>query len=79
MKLFFIITEDDTIIFNNASKRVQKLKRTTIIADKTGTMNMNVWENHFNSIKQNLSHKITLAKVKFYDNEVSVTTTAHTM
>jgi hypothetical protein len=74
-----IIIEDDTIIFNNGPKRVQKLKRTTIIADKTGSINMNIWQSQFNSIKENLCYTIKLAKVKVFNDEVSVTTTTHTM
>jgi hypothetical protein len=32
-RVFFII-EDDAILFNNREKRIQKLKRTTIVADR---------------------------------------------
>jgi hypothetical protein len=71
--------EDDTIVFNNGPKRVQKLKRTTIIADKSGSINMNIWDSQFNSIKQNLCYTIKLAKVNVFNNEVSITTTTHTM
>jgi hypothetical protein len=73
------VIEDDTIVFNNGPKRVQKLKRTTIIADKSGSIDMNIWESQFNSIKQNLCYTIKLAKVKMFNDEASITTTTHTM
>ncbi|CAF3426323.1 unnamed protein product [Rotaria sp. Silwood2] len=73
------IGPDDTIIFNNGPKRVQKLKRKTIVADTTASINMNIWENQFDSIKQNLSYKVKLAKVKVFNDDVTVTTTTYTM
>ncbi|CAF1401823.1 unnamed protein product [Adineta steineri] len=64
------IGPDDTILFNNGPKKVQKLKRTTIIADKTDSINMNLWENQFDLIETNLSYKIKLAKIKIFNNDV---------
>ncbi|CAF3664251.1 unnamed protein product, partial [Rotaria socialis] len=72
------IGPDDPIIFNNGGKRVQKLKRLSIVADTTGSINMNIWENQFNSIKQNLSYTIKLAKVKVFNDDITVTTTTYT-
>ncbi|CAF3744627.1 unnamed protein product [Rotaria socialis] len=72
------IGPDEPIIFNNGGKRVQKLKRLSIVADKTGSINMNIWQNQFESIKQNLSYTIKLAKVKVFNDEITVTTTTNT-
>ena len=74
----FHIIQDDSIVFNNGEKRIQKLKRTTIVADKTNSLNMNIWQNQFDSIKENFSYIIKLAKVKIFNNDVSLTTTIHT-
>lgn len=66
-------------MFNNGDKRVQKLKRTTIIADKTDFINMTIWENQFDLIQRSSCYKIKLAKVKIYNNDVSLTTGTFTM
>ncbi|CAF1368412.1 unnamed protein product [Rotaria magnacalcarata] len=71
------IGPDETIFFNNGPKRIQKLKRAIIVADKTDSINMNIWENHFNLIKQDQSYIIKLAKVKIYNDDISITTTTH--
>ncbi|CAF3624081.1 unnamed protein product [Rotaria socialis] len=70
---------DETAFFNNGQKRVQKLKRTAIVADKTDSINMNIWENQFNLIEKDLSYIIKLAKVKIFNDDISITTTTHTI
>ncbi|CAF1197013.1 unnamed protein product [Adineta ricciae] len=72
------IGPDENVIFNNADKRVLKLKRAIVIADKTTSICMNIWQDQFHLIKQNSSYKIKLAKVKFFNNEASVTTISST-
>ncbi|CAM4987829.1 unnamed protein product [Rotaria socialis] len=74
----FSSVEDEAVVFNNAQKRVQKLKRTTIVADKSDFINMNIWENNFDSIKKDQCYLIKLAKVKIFNDELSITTTTHT-
>ena len=46
-------TEEDAVVFNNGEKRVQKLKRTTIAADKGDSIDMTIWQNQFDLIQQN--------------------------
>ncbi|CAF2024869.1 unnamed protein product [Rotaria magnacalcarata] len=71
---------DETVFFNNGQKkRVQKLKRTAIIADKTDSIHMNIWENQLNLIEKDLSYIIKLAKVQIFNDDISITTTTHTM
>ncbi|CAF2086259.1 unnamed protein product [Rotaria magnacalcarata] len=72
------IGSDEVVVFNNAQKRVQKLKRSTVVADKTDFINMNIWENNFDSIKKDQCYLIKLAKVKIFNDELSITTTTHT-
>ncbi|CAF3392886.1 unnamed protein product [Rotaria socialis] len=71
---------DETAFFNNGQKRVQKLKRTAIVADKTDSINMNIWENQFNLIEKDLSCKsrslfikqsIQQTKIKLNLNDVN--------
>jgi len=66
------------VIFNNAAKRVLKLKRAIVVADTSSSMCMNIWEDQFDLIKQNSSYKIKLAKVKIFNNEVTITTITST-
>ncbi len=70
--------KDETVVFNNGAKRIEKMKRTIIVADKTDSINLNIWENQFNSIKKDLSYLIKLAKVKIFNDEISITSTVHT-
>ncbi|CAF1239867.1 unnamed protein product [Rotaria sp. Silwood1] len=72
------IGSDETVVFNNGLKRIQKLKRTTLVADETDSITMNIWENQFNMIKKDLSYLIKLAKVKIFNDNISITTTTHT-
>ena len=72
-------TEDDAVVFNNGEKRVQKLKRTTVVADKIDSIDMTIWQNPFGSIQQNACYTIKLAKVKIYNSDVSITTGTFTM
>ncbi|CAM4971316.1 unnamed protein product [Rotaria socialis] len=72
------IGSDESVLLNNGSKRIQKLKRTTVIADNTNSIIMNIWENHFDVIKKDVCYRIKLAKAKMFNNEITLTTTVHT-
>lgn len=72
-------TEDDAVVFNNGEKQVQKLKRTTIVADKSDLIYMTIWQNQFDSIQQNACYTIKLAKVKIYNSDISITTGTFTV
>ncbi|CAF1523508.1 unnamed protein product [Adineta ricciae] len=72
------IGSDESVVFNNAKKRVLKLKRAILVADKTSSICMNIWQDQFDLIKQNSSYKIKLAKVKLFNNELSITTISST-
>ena len=66
------------VIFNNSTKKVQKRKKTIAVADETGMININIWEIQFDLIKEQSSYIIKLAKVKVFNDEVSITTTTYT-
>ncbi len=76
--IVFGVIQDDTIVFDNGGKRIQKLKRTILIADKSNSLNMNIWQNQFDLIERNASYQIKLLKVKVFNEDISVTTTAYT-
>ncbi|CAF1472901.1 unnamed protein product [Adineta ricciae] len=72
------IGSDESVVFSNAEKQVLKLKRAILVAAKTCSISMNIWQDQFDLIKQNSSYKIKLAKVKFFNNELSITTITST-
>ena len=70
--------QDDTVVFNNGEKRIQKLKRTLLVADKTDCIEMTLCQNHFDSVQQNVCYTIKLAKIKVLNSKVSITTGVYT-
>jgi hypothetical protein len=36
------------------------------VADKTSSLNLNIWKNQFDSIKRESSYEIKLAKIKHF-------------
>ena len=71
------ISEETSIMYEDIGfKRVQKLKTTVIVGDKTGALELTLWEMHFNEITLNDSFQIRLAKVRTFNEQISLTTTS---
>ncbi len=66
------------MIFNNGPKRAEKLTRTIIVADKTASLNMNIWQYQFHIITEKKCYNIKLAKVKLFNGDVCLNSSVHT-
>lgn len=59
-------------------KRVQKLKKISVVGDQTGALEMTLWEMHFEEISLNDSFQIRLVKVRTYRDQISLVATSDT-
>lgn len=67
------IGEETSITYEDIGfKRVQRGKKTVIVGDKTGALDMTLWENHFNEISLYDSFHIRLIKVRSYNDQISL-------
>ena len=73
------IGEETSVMYEDTGfKRVQKLKKTVVVGDVSGALELTVWEIHFNEIALNESFQIRLVKVRAYNDQISLTTTTDT-
>ena len=73
------IGEETSVMYEDTTfKRVQKLKKTVIVGDVTGALELTLWEMQFDEIALNDSFQIRLVKVRAYNDQISLTTTSDT-
>ncbi|CAF3763962.1 unnamed protein product, partial [Rotaria socialis] len=75
-KLCNMSNEIPVLFEQNEFKRVQKMKKNTIIGDSTGAIEMVVWESHFNQLVLGNSFHIRLLKVRIYNDQILLIATA---
>jgi ssDNA-binding replication factor A large subunit len=59
-------------------KRVQKLKKTIIVGDKTGALELTLWETNFQQVKLGQSYQIKLVKCRLINFQISLSAVTDT-
>jgi hypothetical protein len=73
------ISQPQSYVITSGYKRTQKLRKEAIVADKTATIVLNIYDMHFNSIELGQSYKITAVKTRLFKDVISLSTTTETM
>ncbi|CAF4115374.1 unnamed protein product [Rotaria magnacalcarata] len=73
------ISQPQSYVITSGYKRTQKLRKEAIVADKTATIVLNIYDMHFNSIELGQSYKITAVKTRLFKDVISLSTTTETI
>ena len=61
-------------------KRIQKLRKRLVVGDKTGALELYIWEANFNQLKLNESYQMKFVKSRIStSSEISLSTVAETL
>ncbi|CAF1534971.1 unnamed protein product, partial [Adineta ricciae] len=59
-------------------KRIQKLKKSVVVGDSTGALELTLWENQFDQITLGASYHIRLLKIRTFNDQSSLNATSDT-
>ncbi|CAF1487643.1 unnamed protein product [Adineta ricciae] len=65
-------------IEQNEFKRIQKLKKSVVVGDSTGALELTLWENQFDQITLGTSYHIRLLKIRMFNDQISLNATSDT-